>query len=71
MLITHEMEVVRRVCDRVAVLEAGQMVESGAVADVFLHPRHPTTRRFVHEAEHVDERTQHEDLAGCAGACCA
>ncbi|WP_130620309.1 methionine ABC transporter ATP-binding protein [Dyella amyloliquefaciens] len=49
-LITHEMDVVRRVCDRVAVLDAGTIVESGAVADVFLHPKHPTTRRFVNEA---------------------
>jgi D-methionine transport system ATP-binding protein len=49
-LITHEMDVVRRVCDRVAVLDTGRMVEQGAVADVFLHPRHATTRRFVNEA---------------------
>jgi D-methionine transport system ATP-binding protein len=49
-LITHEMDVVRRVCDRVAVLDAGRIVERGTVADVFLHPRHPTTRRFVNEA---------------------
>jgi len=46
-LITHEMDVVRRLADRVAVLEAGHIVEQGAVADVFLHPAHPTTRRFV------------------------
>lgn len=37
-LITHEMDVVRRVCDRVAVLDAGHLVESGPVTDVFLHP---------------------------------
>jgi len=49
-LITHEMDVVRRVCDRVAVLDAGRIVEHGAVADVFLHPEHATTRRFVDEA---------------------
>jgi D-methionine transport system ATP-binding protein len=49
-LITHEMDVVRRVCDRVAVLDGGAIVEHGNVADVFLHPRHPTTKRFVDEA---------------------
>jgi D-methionine transport system ATP-binding protein len=49
-LITHEMDVVRRVCDRVAVLDAGVIVERGAVADVFLHPQHATTKRFVTEA---------------------
>jgi D-methionine transport system ATP-binding protein len=50
-LITHEMDVVRRICDRVAVLDAGRVVEEGAVAKVFLHPRHATTQRFVREAE--------------------
>ncbi|MET0288308.1 MAG: methionine ABC transporter ATP-binding protein [Pseudoxanthomonas sp.] len=50
-LITHEMDVVRRICDRVAVLDAGRIVEAGPVAQVFLHPRHPTTHRFVREAE--------------------
>lgn len=50
-LITHEMDVVRRVCDRVAVLEAGRVVEEGAVEDVFLHPASDTARRFVREAD--------------------
>jgi D-methionine transport system ATP-binding protein len=50
-LITHEMDVVRRVCDRVAVLEAGRVVEEGPVEDVFLHPASDTARRFVREAE--------------------
>jgi D-methionine transport system ATP-binding protein len=49
-LITHEMDVVRRVCDRVAVLDAGDIVERGSVIDVFLHPQHATTKRFVNEA---------------------
>jgi D-methionine transport system ATP-binding protein len=50
-LITHEMDVVRRVCDRVAVLEGGKVVETGAVEDVFLHPASATARRFVMEAD--------------------
>ncbi len=50
-LITHEMDVVRRVCDRVAVLEAGRVVEEGPVEDVFLHPASDTARRFVREAD--------------------
>ena len=52
-LITHEMDVVRRVCDRVAVLEGGRVVEEGAVEDVFLHPASATARRFVMEADGV------------------
>ena len=61
-LITHEMDVIRRVCDRVAVMDAGQIVETGPVTDVFLHPQHLTTQRFVLEDEAVDEREQHEDF---------
>ncbi len=37
-LITHEMQVIRTICDRVAVIDGGRIVESGRVADVFLHP---------------------------------
>jgi D-methionine transport system ATP-binding protein len=66
-LITHEMDVVRRVCDRVAVLDAGRIVESGPVAEVFLHPQHEVTRRFVQEAEHADEEAQAEMLRQVAG----
>ena len=66
-LITHEMEVIRRVCDRVAVLDAGRLVETGPVTDVFLHPQHPTTRRFVSESEHVDEGELHADFAAVGG----
>ena len=49
-LITHEMEVIRRVCHRVAVLDAGRVVESGEVAEVFLHPQHAVTRALVADA---------------------
>ncbi|MGN0923400.1 methionine ABC transporter ATP-binding protein [Ectopseudomonas mendocina] len=66
-LITHEMDVIRRVCDRVAVMDAGVIVEQGPVAEVFLHPQHPTTRRFVQESEHVDEAEQHDDFAHVPG----
>ncbi|MGR4863048.1 methionine ABC transporter ATP-binding protein [Caulobacter sp. LARHSG274] len=50
-LITHEMDVVRRVCDRVAVLDGGRVVETGTVEAVFLHPASATARRFVLEAD--------------------
>ena len=66
-LITHEMDVIRRVCDRVAVLDAGVVVETGAVSDVFLHPQHATTRRFVSEYEHSDEEALHANLAAAGG----
>ncbi|WP_417583986.1 methionine ABC transporter ATP-binding protein [Nitrincola sp.] len=66
-LITHEMDVIRRVCDQVAVMDAGHIVEQGPVADVFLHPKHPTTRRFVYEAEQVDEQEMANDFARVEG----
>lgn len=66
-LITHEMDVIRRVCDQVAVMDAGVIVEQGPVADVFLHPKHPTTKRFVQEDEQVDENDQRNDFANVPG----
>ncbi|MGO4337149.1 methionine ABC transporter ATP-binding protein [Labrys sp. KB_33_2] len=51
-LITHEMDVIRQSCDRVAVIDAGRIVEEGPVSRVFLHPSHPATLRLVREAEH-------------------
>ena len=66
-LITHEMDVIRRVCDQVAVMDAGRIVEQGPVAEVFLHPKHATTRRFVQEDEQVDEGEQRDDFAHVPG----
>jgi len=66
-LITHEMDVVRRVCDRVAVMDAGRVVEMGPVSEVFLHPQHATTRDFVFESESIDHRELQEDLQKADG----
>ena len=46
-LITHEMHVVRKICQRVAVMDNGKVVEEGEVLDVFTHPQQPVTRQFV------------------------
>ncbi|MGY4533121.1 D-methionine transport system ATP-binding protein [Pseudomonas sp. TE3786] len=46
-LITHEMEVIRDLCDRVVVLEAGQVVEEGEVWQVFGDPQHAVTRSLL------------------------
>ncbi|MFT4191576.1 MAG: ATP-binding cassette domain-containing protein [Comamonas sp.] len=50
-LITHEMDVVRQICHRVAVLDGGRVVETGSVEEVFLSPRQAATRALVREAE--------------------
>ncbi|MCS7458634.1 methionine ABC transporter ATP-binding protein [Paenibacillus doosanensis] len=54
-LITHEMQVIRAICDRVAVLDGGTIVESGDVASVFLKPQHRTTKDFVAQASDGSE----------------
>ncbi len=49
-LITHSMDVIRTVCDRVAIIEKGRIAESGNVVDVFLHPQHETTLSLLNES---------------------
>ena len=46
-IITHEMAVVKEICDRVAVMEAGAVVEEGKVFDIFANPQSPLTRKFI------------------------
>ena len=46
-VITHEMEVVKKICDRVAVMEHGHVVEQGDVFNVFANPRQDVTKSFI------------------------
>lgn len=48
-LITHEMHVIRKICNRVAVMERGKIVETGPVLDVFRNPKQDITKRFVQQ----------------------
>lgn len=52
LLITHEMEVIRDLCDRVAVLECGEVVEQGPVWRVFGEPHHEVTRTLLAPLRH-------------------
>ena len=47
LLITHQMQVVQMICNKVAVMEKGQVVEAGSVLNVFGKPQAPVTKRFV------------------------
>ena len=47
LMITHDLNLVRRFADRVIVMESGHIVEQGVVADVFANPQHPYTRRLI------------------------
>jgi len=51
-VISHEMSVVSYLCNRVAVMEAGRVVEQGDVYDIFAAPRQTVTRRFISSALH-------------------
>lgn len=46
-IITHEMAVIKEICDRVAVMESGQIVEEGDVFDIFANPRQEITKSFI------------------------
>lgn len=52
-LITHEMHVIQKICNRVAVMEAGKVVEEGEVLDVFQNPQAPITKKFVSQVSGV------------------
>ena len=47
LLITHDLNLVRKFADRVAVMENGYLVEHGPVADIFANPQHPYTRKLI------------------------
>ncbi|MEZ5314661.1 MAG: ATP-binding cassette domain-containing protein [Chlamydiales bacterium] len=51
-LITHEMEVIKQICTHVAVLENGEIIEQGRVADLFAKPQHPMTQRLLQNIHH-------------------
>jgi len=52
--ITHDMGVVARLCDRVAVLYAGQLLEEGSVEEIFDRPRHPYTKGMLAAIPRLD-----------------
>jgi len=56
MLITHNMAVVARLCERVVVMYAGRVVEEGPAEQIFEHPEHPYTWSLLHSVPKVDAR---------------
>lgn len=57
-LITHEMHVIRKICNKVAVMELGNIVEEGNVIEVFKNPREEVTKRFVQQELEPEEDTK-------------
>jgi len=64
LIVTHDLGVVAELCDRVYVMYAGQIVESGAVADVFGAPKHPYTSRLMACVLDVDEPGELRSIPG-------
>ena len=54
LLITHEMDVVKRICDQVAVISQGQLIEKDSVSEVFSHPKTPLAQQFIQSTLHLD-----------------
>ncbi|MFP7479193.1 methionine ABC transporter ATP-binding protein [Terribacillus saccharophilus] len=59
-LITHEMNVIRKICHRVAVMDTGKVVEQGDAAHVFQNPQKEITKRFVQQ---LDGSEQYDSLS--------
>lgn len=57
-LITHEMHVIRKICHRVAVMEAGKIVEVGPVLEIFKRPKAEITKQFVRQVTETEEPSE-------------
>ena len=56
--ITHDFGIVARVCDQIAVMYAGRIVERGPVREVFNHPSHPYTQALLASVPKMEERVE-------------
>ncbi|HEY0209425.1 methionine ABC transporter ATP-binding protein MetN [Acerihabitans sp.] len=54
LLITHEMDVVKRICDQVAVISQGELIEQDTVSEMFSHPKTPLAQQFIKSTLHLD-----------------
>ncbi|MDN6639682.1 MAG: ATP-binding cassette domain-containing protein [Tetragenococcus sp.] len=54
-IITHEMQVVKEICNKVAVMEEGEIIERGGSIQIFSQPEKPLTKDFIRTATHIDQ----------------
>ena len=54
-IITHQINVVKDICDKVAVMEHGKVVETGDVFDIFANPQDEVTKRFIHSTTNLQK----------------
>ena len=57
-VITHEMAVVKDLCDRVAVMENGHVLEEGSILEIFTQPKQRLTKEFINTATHFDQEIE-------------
>lgn len=57
-LITHEMDAVKAICNKVAVMDSGHLIEKGKIFDIFNHPRQQLTRDFIDSTTHLKSAIQ-------------
>lgn len=62
-LITHEMNVVKTICTKVAVIDGGRIVEEGLVSDVFYNPQKDVTKKFLKQTAFSSEKSASQNLA--------
>ncbi|MEE0097588.1 MAG: ABC transporter ATP-binding protein [Oscillospiraceae bacterium] len=63
-LITHDLGVVAQVCNKVAIMYAGEIVESGTLRDIFLSPQHPYTNGLFRSLPSVNAARRLQPIAG-------
>ena len=54
-IITHQMEVIKEICDKVAVMEKGRIVEQGDVFSIFANPKDEVTKRFIRSTSNLSK----------------
>ncbi|AWX13749.1 D-methionine ABC transporter, ATP-binding protein [Mergibacter septicus] len=54
LLITHEMDVVKRICDQVAIIDKGRLIEQGSVSDIFSNPQTELAQEFIQSTFHIN-----------------
>jgi oligopeptide transport system ATP-binding protein len=65
-MITHDLGIVASMCDRIAVMYAGKIVEYGTTDDIFYHPKHEYTKGLIASIPRIDA-TEHERLVPIEG----